>query len=144
RLGGRPVFRLCMHAAYAGLSIVIINPIQDWLDEDKAPSAAIARCKVCNDLMVLLLQLNAELPDRFPGHERRLYVFSCKRKGCRRKDGNIRAIRGIRVSAETPSQSAKNNPAPQATAPPKASSQGLGEELFGVKPAAGAGSAARA
>ncbi|KAL2174918.1 programmed cell death protein 2 [Thermothelomyces heterothallicus CBS 202.75] len=116
----------------------------DWLDADKAPSAAIARCKVCNDLMVLLLQLNAELPDRFPTHERRLYVFACKRKSCRRKDGNIRAIRGIRVSAEAPSSSVRNDPAPQAAAPPKASSQGLGEALFGVKPAATAGSATRA
>ncbi len=32
---------------------------------DKAPSAALARCKVCKDLMVLLLQLNGELPERF-------------------------------------------------------------------------------
>ncbi|EON97317.1 putative pdcd2_c domain-containing protein [Phaeoacremonium minimum UCRPA7] len=59
----------------------------DWLDAEKAPSAALARCKICKDLMVLILQLNGELPERFPGHERRL--------------------------------------------------SGLGEALFGVKPAAG-------
>ncbi|KAL2163251.1 hypothetical protein VTH06DRAFT_5307 [Thermothelomyces fergusii] len=88
--------------------------------------------------------LNAELPDRFPNHERRLYVFTCKRKSCRRKDGNIRAIRGIRISVEAPPQNVKNNAAAQAATPQKASSQGLGEALFGVKPAATAGSAARA
>lgn len=47
-----------------------------------------------------MLQLNGDLPDRFPGHERRLYVFSCKNKGCRRKEGSIRALRATRVSAE--------------------------------------------
>lgn len=50
--------------------------------------------------MVLLLQLNGELPDKFPGHERRLYVFGCRRSTCRRRDGSIRAVRGIRVWKE--------------------------------------------
>lgn len=50
--------------------------------------------------MILLLQLNGDLPDRFPGHERRLYVFACKNKGCRRKEGSVRALRATRVSAE--------------------------------------------
>lgn len=47
--------------------------------------------------MVLLLQLNGELPERFPGHERRLYVFACRRPACRRKDGSVCALRGVRV-----------------------------------------------
>lgn len=47
--------------------------------------------------MVLLLQLNGELPERFPGHERRLYVFACRRHACRRKDGSVCALRGVRV-----------------------------------------------
>lgn len=93
--------------------------------------------------MVLLLQLNAELPKQFPTHERRLYVFSCRRKTCRRKEGSIRAIRGIRGSADAA-------PAPKAEEEekkveekgkkdaPAVSSTGLGESLFGVKSVAGA------
>jgi pre-rRNA-processing protein TSR4 len=96
--------------------------------------------------MVLLLQLNAELPDRFPGHERRLYVFTCKRKSCRRKEGSIRAIRGVRVSAEPSTAGTGKETQPKDTATAKPTSQGLGEALFGVKPqaAAASGTAARA
>ncbi|KAM7198747.1 Programmed cell death protein 2, C-terminal putative domain containing protein [Naviculisporaceae sp. PSN 640] len=106
----------------------------DWLDPSKPPSAALARCKICKDLMVLLLQLNAELPDRFPGHERRLYVFSCRRKSCRRREGSIRAIRGVRVSEDVPATGTTTKDKPEA-APvpaPSAKSLGLGEALFGV------------
>ncbi len=140
RLGGHPVcltpscfsfvaLRGLQHATFADVET------QDWLDASKPPSAALARCKVCKDLMVLLLQLNAELPDRFPGHERRLYVFSCRRKSCRRKEGSIRAVRGVRASAEiSPSTDSKESRPKETPAPPKPASQGLGEALFGVKP----------
>lgn len=99
--------------------------------------------------MVLLMQLNCELPERFPGHERRLYVLTCKRKACRRKDGNVRAIRGIRVSADaqniTASKDLKENKQEKGVAAQKPVSQGLGEALFGVKPTtAGSGTAPRA
>lgn len=99
--------------------------------------------------MVLLLQLNGELPDRFPGHERRLYVLACRRKSCRRRDGSIRAIRGTRVSADAQNTTAGNDvrerKPEKEIAPPKPASQGLGEALFGVKPAtAGSGTAPRA
>ncbi|KAK0713203.1 programmed cell death protein 2 [Lasiosphaeria miniovina] len=115
----------------------------DWLDVGNAPSAALAICKVCKDLMVLLLQLNGELPEQFPGHERRIYVFSCRRKSCRRREGSIRAIRGVKIAPDAPkvvSESSRDNkenkPSKEAPVLPKASSQGLGESLFGVKPAA--------
>ncbi|KAK4099110.1 hypothetical protein N658DRAFT_475781 [Parathielavia hyrcaniae] len=120
---------------------------QDWLDPSTPPSAALARCKVCKDVMVLLLQLNAELPDRFPSHERRLYVLTCKRKSCRRKDGSIRAIRGVRVSTETSKPPASKDSQTKEPASPKAAaapSQGLGEALFGVKPTTASGTAPRA
>ncbi|KAK3313194.1 programmed cell death protein 2 [Apodospora peruviana] len=117
----------------------------DWLIPAKAPSAALARCKVCKDPMVLLLQLNGELPDRFPGHERRIYVFSCRRKSCRRREGSIRAIRGLRVSQDAPTTVTEKRAEAAAAAkekvalePPKAAMHGLGEALFGVKPAAAA------
>lgn len=91
--------------------------------------------------MVLLLQLNAELPDRFPGHERRLYVFSCKRKSCRRKEGSIRALRGVRVSPEaTAAKEPVSKPTTAPAVPPPTT--GLGEALFGVKPGSAAANAA--
>lgn len=93
--------------------------------------------------MVLLLQLNAELPKQFPTHERRLYVFSCRRKTCRRKEGSIRAIRGVRASADAPGKTEENKveekSKTQTPAPPP--STGLGESLFGVKAAPGAATA---
>lgn len=71
--------------------------VQEWIEPDTAPSAALARCKVCKDLMALILQLNAELPDKFPHHDRRIYVFACRRNSCRRRDGSIRTLRGVRI-----------------------------------------------
>ncbi|KAL8330022.1 hypothetical protein RB597_005364 [Gaeumannomyces tritici] len=119
----------------------------DWLVADKPPTAALARCKVCKDLTVLLLQLNGELPERFPGHERRIYVFACRKKSCRRQAGSIRAIRGLRVSAAAAAAAAaaaekkvaaerqKVAAAKEASKP--VTSTGLGESLFGVKAPSG-------
>lgn len=104
---------------------------------DEPASASLARCKVCKDLMVLLLQLNGELPERFPGHERRLYIFACRRKTCRRRDGTIRAIRGLRVdpaAAKAPAAAEaakKEDKKAAAPAPPPPSN--LGDTLFGAK-----------
>jgi len=86
--------------------------------------------------MVLLLQLNAELPDRFPGHERRLYVFTCRKKSCRRREGSIRALRGLRVApgsklAPLNSEKKKKEDKPKPKEAPKPPSN-LGETLFGA------------
>ncbi|KAM0261266.1 hypothetical protein ACHAQJ_002297 [Trichoderma viride] len=112
----------------------------DWLDADKPPSAALARCKVCKDLMALLLQLNGELPEKFPTHERRLYVFACRRATCRRKAGSVRALRGVRVwkeSAEaTEAQVEEKKSEPEEK---KKDVSGLGESLFGAKPLGASG-----
>ncbi|KAI1479663.1 programmed cell death protein 2 [Daldinia eschscholtzii] len=110
----------------------------EWLDPNNAPSAALARCKICKDLMVLLLQLDGELPDRFPGHERRLYVFSCRRKTCRRKEGSIRALRSVRISpgsATAPVTTKKEDKLkPEKEEKPKPQPpSNLGETLFGAK-----------
>lgn len=82
--------------------------------------------------MNLLLQLNGDLPDRFAGHERRLYVWACRRKACRRKDGSVRGFRATRQTAvksrPTPS------PAEKEEKPAAQSPTNLGETLFGVKP----------
>ena len=83
--------------------------------------------------MTLLLQLNAELPEKFPGHDRRLYVFSCRKAACQRKKGSIRAIRGVRVwkdvkPAEQEEKTAKEE---------KPKGLDLGSALFGKPGGAG-------
>lgn len=107
--------------------------LQTWLDPSTPPSAALAKCKVCNDLMVLLLQLNGDLPESFPGHERRLYVLTCRRKTCRRKEGSVRALRGVRIT-ETPTREKEiketENISEKQPAKPAIN---LGETLFGAK-----------
>lgn len=79
--------------------------------------------------MSLLLQLNADLFDWFPTHERRLYVLGCKRKACRRKNGSVRALRAIRAS-EAQDVPKDDNDALKSTAQP---APNLGETLFGAK-----------
>ncbi|KAJ5046462.1 uncharacterized protein L3040_003705 [Drepanopeziza brunnea f. sp. 'multigermtubi'] len=106
-----------------------------WLDPATPPSATLAKCKVCNDLMVLLLQLNGDLPEHFPGHERRLYVLTCRRKTCRRQEGSVRALRGVRI-AEVKKET---KPAPEAEAPAKPAID-LGQTLFGANPFSSTGS----
>ncbi|KAI2466926.1 programmed cell death protein 2 [Annulohypoxylon bovei var. microspora] len=114
----------------------------EWLDENNPPSAALARCKICKDLMVLLLQLDGELPERFPGHERRLYIFSCRRKSCRRREGSIRALRSVRIApgsttanatSKTTKDKKEEKPKPKEEAPKSQPPSNLGETLFGAK-----------
>lgn len=85
--------------------------------------------------MVLLLQLNGDLPESFPGHERRLYVFTCRRKTCRRKEGSIRALRGVRAT-EPPAKKEAKKSKPTQEAQPSKPAVNLGETLFGAKPSA--------
>ncbi|KAM0230998.1 hypothetical protein ACHAPO_008827 [Fusarium lateritium] len=108
----------------------------DWLD-NSAPSAAYARCKVCKDFMALILQLNGELPERFPEHERRLFVFACRRQTCRRKEGSIRALRSVRVWKEDKPKEEKKVEEEK----PKNDGPGLGDTLFGSKGLGNASSA---
>ncbi|KAJ3579213.1 hypothetical protein NPX13_g1356 [Xylaria arbuscula] len=131
RLGGRP-----------GLTR---NLLQEWIDAETLPSAALAKCHICKDLMVLLLQLNAELPDRFPGHERRLYIFACQKKSCRRREGSIRALRSLRVApgskvAPLNGDKKKKEDKPKPKEEPKPPTN-LGETLFGAKTLGGASGA---
>ncbi|KAG4412090.1 hypothetical protein IFR04_014765, partial [Cadophora malorum] len=105
-----------------------------WLDPTTPPSAALAKCKVCNDLMVLLLQLNGDLPEQFPGHERRLYVLTCRRKTCRRKEGSVRVLRGVRIT-EAANKKKDTKPAePQVETQPTKPAVDLGAALFGGNP----------
>ncbi|KAF8425524.1 programmed cell death protein 2 [Tirmania nivea] len=45
--------------------------------------------------MTLLLQLDGEVPES--PHQRVFYVFACLQKQCRRKQGGVRAIRGVGI-----------------------------------------------
>jgi pre-rRNA-processing protein TSR4 len=91
--------------------------------------------------MVLLLQLNGDLPESFPGHERRLYVLTCRRKTCRRRDGSVRVLRGVRISESEAKDRRKatgeavSKPASSQTQQKVVTSKNIGESLFGVKPA---------
>jgi pre-rRNA-processing protein TSR4 len=81
----------------------------------------------------LLLQLNAELPEKLPGHERNIYLFACRKKACRRKDGSVRGIRTTRITkTSTTSQTAKTAEKETREAKPKPRSD-IGESLFGVQ-----------
>nr|POE92402.1 putative 20s rrna accumulation protein 4 [Quercus suber] len=108
-----------------------------WLDDLCTPNGALAKCRVCNGYMSLLLQLNADIPDRFPGHERRIYVWACRRKACRRKNESVRVFRATRgtladkkptaIEKEQSTTATDNHDANTAPTP------NLGETLFGVK-----------
>lgn len=83
-------------------------------------------------MMALLLQLNGDLPDRFPGHERRLYIFACRTKSCRRKEGSIRGIRAVRVSKTVSGDNNKKKKKEEAASKPV--HQNLGNAIFGSNP----------
>lgn len=107
----------------------------EWLDPSAPPpSAALAKCKVCNNFLVLLLQLNGDLPEHFPWHERRLYILSCRGQACRRKEGSVRVLRGTRISEEKKKQC---KPAAKADPGPLRSAVNIGETLFGSKSLSG-------
>ncbi|KAK3075614.1 hypothetical protein LTR53_000952 [Teratosphaeriaceae sp. CCFEE 6253] len=108
-----------------------------WLDANTPPDSGLARCKVCNGLMTLLLQLYADTPEFFPGHERRLYIWACKRKVCRRKACSVRGFRSVRYTAPSATSTASSS-RPVATEAPPAPKPvvNLGEALFGVKTSA--------
>lgn len=85
--------------------------------------------------MSLLLQLNGDLPERYSGHERKIYIFACRSKTCKKKAGSIRAIRSVKVSQTTLSrQEETSNGIPQSTdlIPPKPPPM-LGDSIFGSK-----------
>ena len=83
--------------------------------------------------MPLLIQLHADLPEYFPGHERRLHMFGCKRRTCRRKEGSIRAIRSVRVSDSSRNAKAKKvqKSSTDSRSPIAAPLQNLGSSIFG-------------
>lgn len=89
--------------------------------------------------MVLLLQLNGALPE-FEGHERRLYVWTCRQKTCRRKEGSIRALRAVQIADI--SKDKKKEKAPVEAKESGSAAEpaiNIGETLFGAKTSSGSG-----
>ncbi|KAI9707532.1 MAG: hypothetical protein M1836_000493 [Candelina mexicana] len=103
-----------------------------WLDPTVPPSGTLAKCKVCNDLMALLLQLNGDMPDHFPGHERRLYLFKCNRRICRRKEGSVRALRGVKQTRTEQKDYQTRKDKHSTAASPQSVQPGIGDSLFGT------------
>ncbi|PGH36095.1 pre-rRNA-processing protein TSR4 [[Emmonsia] crescens] len=113
-----------------------------WLDPATPPPGDFAKCKVCNNPMLLLLQLNGDLPEHFPHDERWLYIFGCPRKTCSRKHGSIRGLRGVKKHKvahsssrqQQNSQPEKTESGPQPTRAEERPKQDLGASLFGATP----------
>ncbi|KAL2839078.1 programmed cell death protein 2 [Aspergillus pseudoustus] len=105
-----------------------------WLDNATPPPGEFSKCKVCNQPLLLLLEIDAELYEHFPDADRRLYIFSCPRKACNRKPGSIRAIRATRnhKSHQPPQKVEKQEPKKkEEVEQPKAPKPDLGASLFG-------------
>src|SRR5690242_4842601 len=115
------------------LRLLHTNCTQSWIDDKTTPSGALAKCKVCNGLLSLLLELSGDLPDHFPGHERRLYIWSCRRKACRRKEGSVRGIRGVRVAKGAAGKAAAKAEKKEVQQEEEKPQPKIGESLFGVK-----------
>lgn len=132
--GGQYVYFLfyflfcCFLRACPGLTSIAL--LQTWLDESTPPPGDLAKCKVCSNAMLLLLQLNGDLPEHFPEEERRLYIFGCPKKTCNRKPGSVRALRGIKkFKVQPPKQQQTPETASKTTATEKKID--LGSALFG-------------
>jgi len=103
------------------------------MDEKQTPSASLARCKVCNGYLSLLLQLNADLLQHFPHDQRRLHVFGCRKKQCSKKPGSIRALREVKKGKTTRRSEKQPNQASPAAVAADGPKQDLGSALFGSK-----------
>lgn len=67
-----------------------------------SPPHTLLVCKNCGKELDLLAQLSCPLPHT--QYDRILYVFSCAKAQCRRKDGSIRALLGVHDSPEVRSR----------------------------------------
>ncbi|KAI5296205.1 hypothetical protein KEM52_005148 [Ascosphaera acerosa] len=112
-----------------------------WLDGATPPPGEFAKCDNCGSFMNLLLQLNGDLPDRFPNDARWLYIFGCVHAACNRKPGSIKAVRAVKKyklaaasKAKAKGEQAEKAAEPQAgsaPAEPAKPAVGLGSSIFG-------------
>jgi pre-rRNA-processing protein TSR4 len=78
--------------------------------------------------MTLLLQLHGDLPEYFPSHERRLYIFQCSRQPCARRKGSVVAIRATRISPSSTHGPKHHVPLDHASSGLR--TNGIGNDLF--------------
>lgn len=64
------------------------------VDKKSPIPSELVHCKNCGKPLRLLTQCTADLPDTL--YDRVLYVFICIESSCRRKEGTVRAIRGVK------------------------------------------------
>lgn len=98
-----------------------------FLDKDTPPPATFSRCKICDKQMSLLIQLQADLSQHFPGDQRRLHVWCCRKRQCSRRAGSIRAYREVKKAPKREKKTSK----PLVAASASNFTQDLGSQLFG-------------
>lgn len=69
-----------------------------WLSGNSVPSPELRQCLSCKQELTLLAQISAPLENTY--YDRVLYVLTCLEPSCRRKEGSVRAIRGIKRDKE--------------------------------------------
>ncbi|KAI5285315.1 hypothetical protein KEM54_000662 [Ascosphaera aggregata] len=103
-----------------------------WMNDASPPPGNLAKCDNCGSYMNLLLQLNGDLPERFPNDARWLYIFGCTRSACNRKAGSVKAFRAVK-KYKLPSRMNRKpthstpEPAPEVKKP----AVDLGSSIFG-------------
>lgn len=133
------IWEVCRYEHFCPLFAKAVTRANDdfesktWMDSNP-PSGALAKCRACGQNMTLLLQLNADIPDRFPNHTRWLYIFGCSRAACNRKPGSIRAYRAVKRTKEEALPKTDREEKSHAPADDKKPGLGLGAQLFGSSP----------
>ena len=79
----------------------------------------------------MLLLLNADLPEQFPGDERRIHIFTCRRSQCSRNVGSVRALRETRKH-KIEGMTEKQTPKPATPTSAFGNGGDLGAMLFGA------------
>ncbi|CDK27620.1 unnamed protein product [Kuraishia capsulata CBS 1993] len=97
-----------------------------WLDSRSPPQEDLLLCKSCTSPMALLLQSYANLEATY--YDRVLYVFACKKPGCRRQNGSVRALRAVR---KDPKAMASWQEQVEKKAPVEATRFDISKEIFG-------------
>ena len=88
---------------------------------------------MCKNYLSLLLQLHGDLPEHFPHHERRLFLFGCRRKECQRESGSIRVFRSVRSFTSLSHRTANVADASDPNSESKVrGTSSLGDAIFGV------------
>ena len=70
-----------------------IGGLPAWLDPARLPSEAQSKCKGCGGPLTFLLQLYAPINGLSDAFHRTLYVFTCSKESCVRKNAGVSVLR---------------------------------------------------